>query len=251
MDNTSLQEILDAADISKGTFYKYFATKDECVAEMVKQTHDQIRRELNNKLIGQSPDTNEIFLQQLTLYLEMIYKYHLYQLVRVIRQGQNQELRQIAFSEEQSNIRWMADRTAEVYGDEYRPFCREAATLFYGILQTIIISHEVRKKPLNFEKTTRITLKYMELILEELKTSHETVFDFEESYEVSVLTKDHLIENIMLVKKTALEADQQLLEGILEELQKHTLRKSIVLALTRSLSSAVNNIKKDIECFIL
>lgn len=110
IEHTSLQDILDAANISKGTFYKYFSSKDECIAQIIKQTYGKIREELDQLLIDQLRSNQAIFKEQLILYLTRTYSYYLNELIRTIRQGQSTDLRKMVFQEEKGTFSgWQSD----------------------------------------------------------------------------------------------------------------------------------------------
>lgn len=60
---TSIQDILDGAGISKGTFYNYFPSKGELFIAIFRSFYTKIRHEREKLLIGQDSADIEIFIQ--------------------------------------------------------------------------------------------------------------------------------------------------------------------------------------------
>lgn len=251
IEHASVQDILEEANISRGTFYKFFASKDECVADIISQIHMKIREELELKLIGQSIHDKHVLQEQLVLYLERVNKYHLYDLVRVIRQGHNKELRQMVFNEEIANIRWMSQRINDVFGDEIRSCSFEAMTLYYGVLQTVMIKHKVDQQPINYEKTIAITMRYLEQILQEMQRSQQFLFEYEVRADSTKKDKESLLQELEKAANDLAEEDRHLIEAIKEELTREMPRKTVLRALSRSLNDSLENVTAAVEAFIL
>lgn len=254
IEYSSVQDILEKADISRGTFYKFFESKEQCLAEIISQIHLKIRDELKEKLIGKSIHDKVVFQEQLVLYLELVNNYHLYDLGHMIRQGHDMSFRRMAFQEELSNIHWMADRIVEVYGDDVKHYSQEAMILYYGLLQTITIKYKMDKQIMNAKKTILITMGYLELILKEMKQSNQSLFVYEESNEFIKMEKQSLIEELDKAYNNDVteenEDDRDLILSIKEEMEREQPRKAVVLALTTALSDALPALKLMIEVFI-
>ena len=180
---TSLQDVFESANISKGTFYNYFSSKDELILRIIRETYAKIRQEVEEVLFGKLVSDPAIFQKQLETYLTQIHAYNLYDLMRSIRQGQNHELRKLIFIEEQKDIEWMAKRLVETKGEDIAVYSYEAMTLYYGMLQTIVISYNVKQKPIEFNRVIQLTFRYLELIVSEMKESKQTLFSNQDDEE--------------------------------------------------------------------
>lgn len=241
VENTSLQDILETASISKGTFYNYFSSKDECIVESIDLIHTKIRKELDQQLIGQSRQDKAILKEQFILYLKLNHDYQLYDLFRVIRKGQNRELREITVQKEITDTHWMAERVVEVFGKEFQSYSREAIILYHGMVQMIARSLEVNKKPLDFERIISVTMRYLEMILMEMLETKQVIFELEDETDSS---KRALLAEVNAALESAKGDDKQLLEGIAEELQRDQLRLPIIQALAQSLSDSWEGLKE-------
>lgn len=247
IEHTSLQDILEASNISKGTFYKYFSSKDECVIGIIQQTYAKIRQEVEETLFGQLRHNSDIFQQQLETYLTQIHTYHLYDLIRSIRQGQNRELRKMIFAEEKKDIEWMAKRLVETTGKDIQVYSYEAMTIYYGMLQTIIISYNTQQKPIAFKRVIQITFRYLELIVLEMKESKQTLFSDQDD---KMIVKQQISSELKMLQVRALQNDRVLIEGLIEEFERKDMRMQIIHALSASLSSDLVELREKVDQYL-
>ena len=244
---TSLQDVFESANISKGTFYNYFSSKDELILGIIKETYAKIRQEVEEVLFGKLVSDPAIFQKQLETYLTQIHAYNLYDLMRSIRQGQNRKLRKLIFIEEQKDIEWMAKRLVETKGEDIEVYSYEAMTLYYGMLQTIVISYNVKQKPIEFKRVIQLTFRYLELILSEMKESKQTLFSNQDDERIS---KQPIITELKEILRKASPNDKVLIEGLVEELERTEMRMQIIHALNTSLSSDVAELKEKLKQYI-
>lgn len=252
IEYSSVQDILEKADISRGTFYKFFESKEYCLSEIISQTHSNIRNELQLKLIGKSIHDKEVLQEQLVLYLELVNKYHLYDLSHMIRQGHDMNFRIMTYQEEVRNIHWMADRIVEVYGDDIKSYSHEAMILYYSLLQTITVKYKIDNQLMDAKKIIIITMRYFELILQEMKQTKQSLFVYEESGDFRKKGKQVLIEELDKAYKNVPkdgEDDRDLIVSIKEEVKHDHPRKAVVLALTTALSDSLPLLKSMIEVY--
>jgi|GEM_PF-4229136 len=246
-EHTSLQDILDSANISKGTFYNYFASKNECVIRIIQQSFAEIRQEVENNLRGRLRQDPAIFKNQLVTYLTQIHRYHLYDLIRSIRRGQNQDLRKLIFEEEKKDIGWMAGRLAETMGEDIRVYSHEAMMLYYGMLQTVMISHRVLKRPIDFQRVVQITWRYLELIVMEMMQSKQSLFS---NLDEEMIMKRQIVQELRAMKSQASDNDKVLIEGLAEELERKDLRRQIVQALYDSLTPGLLETSRNVHAYM-
>jgi AcrR family transcriptional regulator len=244
---TSLQDVFESANISKGTFYNYFSSKDELILGIIRETYAKIRQEVEEVLFGKLVSDPAIFKKQLETYLTQIHVYNLYDLMRSIRQGQNPELRKLIFIEEQKDIEWMAKRLIETKGEDVRVYSYEAMTLYYGMLQTIMISYKVQQKPIEFNRVIQLTFRYLELIVSEMKESKQTLFSHQDDERMS---KQPIITELKEIQLKASTNDKVLIEGLTEELEKKEVRMQIIHALNTSLSPDLEEIKEKVNQYM-
>ncbi len=62
---TSIQDILDAANISKGTFYNYFSSKTECLMAILSFIKDEVIYNRQQLAIGKPASDKHVFVKQI------------------------------------------------------------------------------------------------------------------------------------------------------------------------------------------
>ena len=71
IQQTSIQEIIELAKISKGTFYNYFSSKNDCIAEILEGLRydaSQMRLEMQ---MGKDPKDRQIFIEQISILMKL------------------------------------------------------------------------------------------------------------------------------------------------------------------------------------
>src|SRR5690554_5283153 len=69
---TSIQDILDVSGIAKGTFYKYFSSKDDLLIAVVKSVFQKMDIERDNVLVGGDVSNIKLFIKQYVVQLQII-----------------------------------------------------------------------------------------------------------------------------------------------------------------------------------
>ncbi|ARK28916.1 TetR/AcrR family transcriptional regulator [Halalkalibacter krulwichiae] len=136
---TSIQDILDYANISKGTFYNYFASKNELLMAIFKSIYDQLKKERNDLLIGQDRTDVEIFVSQLELQMKMNRKNKLITLYEEAFVSNDVELKQFIKDSQLQQVHWLYGRFIDLFGQQKAPYLLDCAIMFLGILH-----HNVR-----------------------------------------------------------------------------------------------------------
>lgn len=135
---TSIQDLIQSAEISKGTFYNYFSSKNECLIAIlayVDSEGDQKRRELAR---GKDKRDEEVFLKQMAVRMDMNKKHNLFVLFESVMFSKDPSL--IAFMQEQHirEIQWIAKRIKEVYTPSSNQYTLDQATMLMGIIHHLM-----------------------------------------------------------------------------------------------------------------
>src|SRR5699024_9269197 len=91
---TSVQDILDKADISKGTFYNYFTSKNECLMAILDYGRDEIiikRREL---LIEKKRSNKNVLAEQIAVRLKINQEHNLFPIFQAIFYSNDHDLKE-------------------------------------------------------------------------------------------------------------------------------------------------------------
>lgn len=131
---TSIQDILDCSEISKGTFYNYFSSKNELLIDLLKSLYKQVEKERNELLIGQDPSDIEIFIKQIVLQMEMNRTNKLSTLFEEVNFSNDVDLKQFIKRGQLRTIHWLFLRFIDIFTESKRPYLLDCAIMFMGIL---------------------------------------------------------------------------------------------------------------------
>jgi len=164
--NTSIQEILDKAKISKGTFYNYFTSKNDClvsILEIGREDAEIIRQEI---LIGKEPSDKQVFAEQITILMQIHKERNLIPIFQEIYSSGDPELRKSILKYNIQELNWLSSRLVDVYGQELEPYRYDCAIILYGMLQQFLnICRVSNQQPFNEEYVIEYVLDRMDDII--------------------------------------------------------------------------------------
>lgn len=242
---TSIQDILEFSNISKGTFYNYFSSKNELLIAIFSSIYKRIEEERSSLLIGKDPADLEIFIDQVKLHMEINRKNNLLKLLEEVTFIKDEELNQAIKKGQWLTIRWTYKRFIELYGKEKQPFLLDCAIMFLGILQQNMryysLAYESNR---DYDFVVRYSVQRMKSIIDEVSERQEQLFNPELVERLigdknnSKYSQELLIQTISDLKKIiqAVENHEkytELLEFIQEEITeaKHPRQHLIAISL--------------------
>ncbi|UGB28880.1 TetR/AcrR family transcriptional regulator [Metabacillus sp. B2-18] len=242
---TSIQDILEFSNISKGTFYNYFSSKNELLIAIFSSIYKRIEEERSSLLIGKDPADLEIFIDQVKLHMEINRKNNLLKLLEEVTFIKDEELNQAIKKGQWLTIRWTYKRFIELYGKEKQPFLLDCAIMFLGILQQNMryysLAYESNR---DYDFVVRYSVQRMKSIVDEVSERQEQLFNPELVERLigdknnSKYSQELLIQTISDLKKIiqAVENHEkytELLELIQEEITeaKHPRQHLIAISL--------------------
>ncbi len=135
---TSIQDILDASGISKGTFYNYFSSKSELLIALFKTIYRQLNHERDQLLIGQSSSNIDIFIKQIELQTHTNRVNKLIALFEEVIVSNDADLKQYIEKVQINNIGWIYQRFIDIFGDSKQPYLLDCCIMFIGMLRNNI-----------------------------------------------------------------------------------------------------------------
>lgn len=172
--STSIQDILDYSGISKGTFYNYFASKNELLMEIFKTSFSKLEKQRDEVLIGQDPSDMEIFIKQIELQLVANRKNKLITLFEEILVSHDDDLKKFIELGKIRNIRWIYQRFIDIFGEKKKPYLLDCAIMFMGMLkENIKFTYFANESHGNISKVVRYTVNRLINIVEGLADSNE------------------------------------------------------------------------------
>lgn len=172
---TSIQDILDEAEISKGTFYNYFGSKNECllaILENVQAEGDQKKIELS---IGKSAKDEVIFIQQMAVRSNMNKKYNMLALFDAIHNLDDPEIKQFLGKQYKAELKWVSTRVTEIFEQETEEYAMDFAVMFLGAIHHFMYVWKMgTDEVVDPERVIGFILnRYKAIIQEQVKTGEQ------------------------------------------------------------------------------
>lgn len=212
---TSLQDILDAAGISKGTFYNYFKSKNECLKAIIEHTRDEAVLNRNEILMGKDPYDKDILLEQLTLLLDFYRGKNIHSIINSIDYTSDAELKKIILHHRLSELEWLAERFVDIFGQDIKYYSIECAIIYNGIVREMIsVGRMIHSNNFDSAQVAKSAFKYVSQILTSLDKEKDVIFNLEKL----VVLKNELEKRVV---------SKEAIEDKLMEFQKYMKRENI------------------------
>lgn len=252
---TSIQDILEYSGISKGTFYNYFASKNDLLIALLTMLHKRMEKDRDELLIGQEPGNIEVFIEQLDLQMEMSRTNGLGDLFEEVVYQNDEDLKKLIKLRHLSMLQWTFQRFIDIFGEDKRPYLLDCAVMFMGILNSNIKYYSIAYGPnANFKKAVRYSVeRIIEIVHETTETKAQLIdpemfddwlphFDKEKKS-----FKQKLRQQVLLLKKSKNAGKRQtkwteLLDFIQEELlHAKDPRKHLIESVLSTLETEKNS----------
>lgn len=242
---TSIHDIIERSGISKGTFYNYFKSKNECIAAVIEHLRYEASLLRSDIQLGKSNDDISVLVEQI---VQITARNHVYGLPSLFEQmliSSDNELKKYVMLYRIHEVWWFANRIVDIYGEEVRPYSFEAATLFYGMLNHVrflkrvlfssFIEEEVRTSVYSL-------ISHIEPILNNMTNKQMAIFNQEQINKLlsptksQIIQKQDLIDELMQIKEQGrlTKFQNEITESIYEELDREEVRIAVLSALLPS-----------------
>ncbi|KAA0955090.1 TetR/AcrR family transcriptional regulator [Planococcus kocurii] len=135
---SSIQDILDEAGVSKGTFYNYFGSKSECLMAIMESIGSEIRQQRLAAALGMLTNDPEVLAEQLYIRIKLNLEKNLFSLYESIFYSQDPELKAFSIKQYTLEMEWISSRIVDVFGKEAAPYALENAAFVHGYVQQLI-----------------------------------------------------------------------------------------------------------------
>ncbi|MCM3755961.1 TetR/AcrR family transcriptional regulator [Sporosarcina aquimarina] len=165
---TSVQDILTAAGISKGTFYNYFTSKNECLLAILEMANEESITRRRKLLLGQDRTDKTILALQIVTRAHVDRERNLLPIYEAVFFSKDDEMRTFVRKQYLSEISWLSGRLLEVYGPESGPYRVDGAVMLVGMMQHI--HHFVKiggreKNTFNYDQLVPFTIRRLDDIM--------------------------------------------------------------------------------------
>lgn len=204
---TSVQDMVDAAGISKGTFYNYFTSKEELAIVIFKQEYSVLHQRLEYTM-GLDGTKKDNFTECLKIII------HFY--------TENGEILNITFSQTMidddfnaflqnvrlKNMEWVKNQLLEVYGKETEPYINDNITMLLSGMAAMYVFASGSKNVDSglIERAIPYVVRRLDALVKDILESGEIVFTEADT--------ENLVPDQTMIRKKRLAK----LRGALEEL---------------------------------
>ncbi|EAF5439442.1 TetR/AcrR family transcriptional regulator [Listeria monocytogenes] len=173
---TSVQDMVDVAGISKGTFYNYFTSKEELAIVIFKQEYSVLHQRLEYTM-AQDGAKKDNFTECLKIII------HFY--------TENGEILNITFSQTMidddfnaflqnvrlKNMEWVKYQLLEVYGEETKPYINDITMLLSGMAAMYVFASGSKNVNTGLiERAIPYVVRRLDALVKDILESGEIVF---------------------------------------------------------------------------
>ena len=243
---TSIQDIISRAGISKGTFYNYFSSKHECVEAILEQARYDARLMRGELMIEKDPEDLEVLLEQISVLSSINRKRGLDAVFEEILHSGDQELKKLVLKYRIYELEWLAGRLTEVFEIEKEEHAFEVSVPYYGMMQHLLFTKKlIHQHTLEPKTIARSGMVYVKEILRIMAEQETNVLDshniqiFINSFNKMELTVEEVIEHIEQFKQDAdfTKSQQDITEALLAEAKNTEPRVIVMNALLKAFSN--------------
>ncbi|MCG7343583.1 TetR/AcrR family transcriptional regulator [Sporosarcina sp. ACRSL] len=248
---TSVQDILEEAKISKGTFYNYFTSKNECLIAILEDAQNESiirRREL---LVGRDKRDKNILAEQILVRMIVNQEMNLLPIYEAVFYSNDEELRNFVKMSHLGELKWLASRLVDVYGSEAKPYSFDCSVMTFGMIQQLYRFWKAgSSKELDIEKLVHFTFRRMDALISDMMAQKDVLLEKHPIIPLE-MSEEELKEKVSnellaLQKKFKQEQNETCLEYtnfLLTELIAESPRAALMEAVGRSFREASDGTK--------
>ncbi len=137
-NDTSIMDIIAAANISKGTFYNHFTSKNECLIAILEETREEaVNRRYEVAMNKDLSDVN-VLIEQISLLMYVNRERNLIQIFESISSNTDPEIKAVLKKHLIHETHWLANRFVDVFGEKTRRISFECAVYAIGMMHNVI-----------------------------------------------------------------------------------------------------------------
>jgi AcrR family transcriptional regulator len=170
---TSVEDIVESAGFSKGTFYFYFKSKEELFKSLVEEMHLNIVKRLEGFLERDLP-LEDALIEYAKVFLEDIYQNrHIAQIFLFQLVGTNEEFRKLYYtkvSHLREMLTKMVDRAIQRGEINYKN-AENIVNLYAGFLRMLVLEYVFREKEPDLERVKSLAQEGVKVLFRGLKNA--------------------------------------------------------------------------------
>lgn len=256
--NTSIQDIIQHANISKGTFYNYFSSKNECFLAILENARYEASLRRHELLDGQDKADRHILTKQVAVIMQLNREQNLFTLFQGVFHSKDEELKNYVTHHRHYELQWMTSRLIDVYGEEARPYAYEASILLFGMMQHLAMAYRaVHNEMLDSLVLAKTVLDYIHVILPHMMEKQEVLlkcdslqllsFQLDEQQITIDIVRERLHGFLARIPHEPNATGEQFTIVLIEEFEREVLRLPIVEVLLKPYREAFTGTSHETE----
>ncbi|MFS0560800.1 TetR/AcrR family transcriptional regulator [Terribacillus sp. 179-K 1B1 HS] len=237
--DTSIQDILEQAKVSKGTFYNYFSTKSQLILYIIQKVDEKVEEQQNMLLLEGNLYDKQLFYSQLRV------KHSIYGTEKIselynISLGENDEgLQKYMTESHYKELNWLARRLIDVYGNEIEESAMDLSTHFIGGLGYQFRYSDQIKLNINSSDILNYNILRLENNIEITKRTNQVLFPYKspqsvDNQEVAISKIRELLDKVINCGELSQE-EKEIISFILDETQSSYIRWGVCEGAIRQL----------------
>jgi|SRR5690625_699504 len=240
---TSVQDIINEAKISKGTFYNYFSSKSACLIAILEQGNDETSLRRREILSGQDPSDKRVLAKQISIHLLVHREHNLIPIFQAIYYSDDQDLKAAVKRYQFEELAWLTRRLVDVYGKESATVAPDCAVMLYGIIQHLMhIRKNWAKKGSEPTDIIDFAIRRTDAMMADMIQTKDTFLEQDIFLNINEnkvhYPKSELIRQmrafISSTKGQAAPENNQLIQFMIDEIQAESPRIPIIESVNRS-----------------
>ncbi|WP_422123831.1 TetR/AcrR family transcriptional regulator [Planococcus sp. X10-3] len=231
---TSVQEIANAVEISKGAFYKHYDSKESLLVGILERYQSETLAGMERLDVSGDFNPKDAFAKKLAFELESVLadRDFFIMVFKDMPTDDNEQLTALMQEMRSSSSKFHRKSLLEAFGPDIEPFLQDLTIVVEGILKEYMITIILENRQLSIARLSRFIASSMEAIVEQLGAMEAVFTDKAEEDELSIqsLFADMETKIKLYSKNTAQLLGS--LELLREELQQDEPRNFLVDALT-------------------
>lgn len=208
---TSVQDILNESGISKGTFYNYFSSKNECLIAILEKTEEETMWRRRNLLTEENKADKNILMKQIIVRLQINREQNLFPIFQAIFQSNDSDLKSFLKEQNHQELIWFSYRLMDIYGMEVKPFVIDLSIMMHGMTQSFMHAWMMStKEELDSERLVQFTIDKLDAIVHQTLKEQKVFLNKNLFLSKSPLTEDQGT----LTKQELLEQFRELLNQV-------------------------------------
>ncbi|SDL93907.1 DNA-binding transcriptional regulator, AcrR family [Sediminibacillus halophilus] len=212
---TSVQEIAFETGVSKGAFYKHFASKEALLIELVKDTHNKMFRKADSVQIGGALTGKELLKKRIEIELEQTRQNSsiFFTLFKEFPPGESNEISHMMKEFHMKLIQWHKQSLIEAFGDS--PAIWDIVVMFEGILKEYIYLLVFKQTQVPVDRLAHLLTDVLEAMINRAKNlqpilSEETVLPDKQTDNPAILKQQlhKLLEAVRQEAETLVVSDK-------------------------------------------